>query len=235
MLTNIEKDKLIRFWSKECKKVDLKPRYCNMATINLFNKIFPDVKNKKILNMGCGQDILMDYFKKRKAKIIGIDICPEIIRRMRKKGFKVTEADCRNLPIKDNVFDITFSIGVVEHFKEIYSAIQEHIRVTKKGGKVVVIVPNKLSPFLFLASIYYLLTGDLFRYGKRIVEGKGYTKRKLREMMEGCKDIKIFSYSTSSLLRILTKKYNKKMANQIERSQLNKRFGFLLFAIGTKV
>lgn len=52
--------------------------------------------------------------------------------------------------------------------------------------------------------------------------------------MVGCKDINIFSYSSSSVLRVITKKHNKTLANIIENNFLNRKFGLLLFAIGIK-
>ena len=235
MVNQKEKEKLIKFWSEEYKKVDSKPRYCNIATINLFDKFFPDVKNKKVLDVGCGHDILMDYFKKRGAKITGVDICPSVIQKLKDEGFDAIEADCCNLPIKNNSFDITFSIGVVEHFKNSEEAIKEHIRVTKQGGKVVIIVPNLISPFLFCASLFYLVTGDLLKYGKKTVDGRYFTNKQLKNLMEGCKNVEVFTYSSSSFLKLFTKKYNKRLAEFIENNYINKKYGFILFAIGTKV
>lgn len=235
MLNPKEKDKLVKFWSEEYKQVDSRPRYCNLATISLFDKLFLDVKNKQVLDIGCGHDLLMDYFRNRGAKITGIDLCPEVVNEMKKDGFNVIEADCCNLPMKDNTFDITFSIGVVEHFEKTKEAIKEHIRVTKKGGRVVVIIPNLISPFCFCASAFHLVTGSLLKYGKRTVDGKYFTKSQLRKMMEGCQDIKISTYSSSSLLRSVTKEYNKKLAETIENSYINKKYGLLLFAVGTKI
>ncbi len=234
MVSEKEKEKIIEYWSREYKKVDSKPRYCNIATINLFNRFFPDLKNKKVLDIGCGHDMVMNYFKNKKAKIVGVDICPEVVKKMQEEGFEIIEADCCSLPFEDNTFDIVFSIGVVEHFKDTEKAVREHIRVAKKRGKVVIIIPNLIGPFFFICILYYLLNGDLLKYGKTASDGKYFTKKKLKNMMKGCKDIKILCYSSSALLRMCAKKYNKKLAESIENSWLNKKVGLLLFAIGTK-
>ena len=51
------------------------------------------------------------------------------------------------LPLKDNSVDFVFSSHVIEHFYNPMSAIREWTRVVKKGGHIVMIVPNKKYTF----------------------------------------------------------------------------------------
>lgn len=234
MVTEKEKKNLVDYWSAEYKKVDTKPRYCNLALIKLFERYLPDLKGKKVLDVGCGHDILMPYFKKRGAIISGVDICPEVVSLLEKEGFEAILSDCCDMPIRDSSYDITFSIGVFEHFDGTEKAVREQIRVTRRGGKVIIILPNLISPFFFGAALVQLVNGNLFRYGKKITDGRYFTSNQLRKMMKGCKNIKIIKFSTSSFLKLCTNKYNKNLAEFVESSSLNRNFGFLLFAIGTK-
>lgn len=47
-----------------------------------------------------------------------------------------------DLPFKDNTFDYVFTSHVMEHFFDPIKAIQEHLRVIKKGGVLVYIIPH---------------------------------------------------------------------------------------------
>ena len=46
-----------------------------------------------------------------------------------------------DLPFKDNTFDYVFTSHVMEHFFDPIKAIKEHLRVIKKGGYLVYIIP----------------------------------------------------------------------------------------------
>jgi len=39
-------------------------------------------------------------------------------------------------------FDLVYSAGLVEHFDDTRAAVKEHFRLTKPGGRLVIIVPN---------------------------------------------------------------------------------------------
>ena len=47
-----------------------------------------------------------------------------------------------DLPFKDDTFDYVFTSHVMEHFFDPIKAIQEHLRVIKKGGVLVYIIPH---------------------------------------------------------------------------------------------
>lgn len=47
-----------------------------------------------------------------------------------------------DLPFKDNTFDYVFTSHVMEHFFDPIKAIKEHLRVIKKGGYLLYIIPN---------------------------------------------------------------------------------------------
>jgi ubiquinone/menaquinone biosynthesis C-methylase UbiE len=53
--------------------------------------------------------------------------------------------DARKLPFCDHTFDLTYSLGVIEHFPETLDALREHARVTKRNGYILITTPH-LSP-----------------------------------------------------------------------------------------
>lgn len=69
--------------------------------------------------------------------------------------------DARKLPFPDNTFDLVYSLGVIEHFPETSSAVNEHARVVKNGGHVLITTPH-LSVFTPLRYMLYLINEKKF-------------------------------------------------------------------------
>jgi len=51
-------------------------------------------------------------------------------------------ADGRSCPFKDNTFDIVFHQGLLEHFPSPYKLLCENLRILKRGGLLLVDVPQ---------------------------------------------------------------------------------------------
>jgi SAM-dependent methyltransferase len=125
----------------------------------LISKIPGGLKDKTVLNVGTFFPIDEIYFASRVKEFYSIDIAPEIIRvanqiadkeihpEFRKK-IHIQVADATNLPFESNFFDLAFSFSTLEHIPEKEKremAFKELIRVTRKGGYVIITVPNKLN------------------------------------------------------------------------------------------
>ena len=67
------------------------------------------------------------------------------------------------LPFKDDSFDVVYSEGVIEHFplQESQAMVAEHARVCRRGGLVIVSVPNR---FALFHSLTKLLLGERFLF-----------------------------------------------------------------------
>lgn len=93
--------------------------------------------NSKILDAGCGNGKNMMY--RKDLDMFGIDNCQQFITICQEQNLNVVYADILNIPYPDDYFDSTMSIAVIHHLKSFSdrcSAVQEMIRVTKKGGQV---------------------------------------------------------------------------------------------------
>jgi len=79
------------------------------------------------------------------------------------KKIHFSVADAANLPFKDNSFDISMSFSTLEHIpdeKQRQEAFREMARVTKRGGCVIITVPNKLNFLAYRRSSRLQNQGD---------------------------------------------------------------------------
>lgn len=82
------------------------------------------------------------------------------------------------LPFEDESFDFVYSLGLIEHFPETESArlVNEHVRVCRPGGSVLISVPNWLN---LPHTISKWAQGKKYRYYPE----RSYTPGKLRKVM----------------------------------------------------
>lgn len=108
------------------------------------------VKNKKVLDLGCGEGYGSYILKEYAKEVTGVDISEEAIKEATKthkaKNLKyqtINNIEKESLPFKDNSFDIVISFQVVEHIKNTDKYFKEINRVLKYGGTLILITPNK--------------------------------------------------------------------------------------------
>ncbi len=110
------------------------------ATLSLLK----NVKNKEILDLGCGPGIYAEILERRGGRVSGIDISSRMIELAKSNAknvdFKV--GTVYKLPYKSSSFDIVLSTFVVEHFERLDNAFQEVNRVLKKGGTFIFSIYN---------------------------------------------------------------------------------------------
>lgn len=85
------------------------------------------MKNKKILNVACGNDTYGTDF---------VDLYPSRSEVIKWDGEK------DRLPFPNGTFDEVYSAFFVEHLKNTHLALNEMVRVLKKGGKLIIKTDN---------------------------------------------------------------------------------------------
>ncbi len=102
--------------------------------------------NSLVLEVGSGTGYTTEEIAKlvSEERIFCVDITPEQIEKARKRlkaNFIIGDAE--NLPFRDRTFDSTISAGSIEYWPNPTKGIEEMARVTKKGGKVVILAPRR--------------------------------------------------------------------------------------------
>lgn len=153
-LVEIEKIDVEKYFSTE-------PSFDYQLAINMLG----DIKEKRILDLGCGLGESSVYFALRGTKVIAVDISPGMlvcVRRLAEKygvssDIKYIEAPAEKIPLPSASVDLVFG-GNVLHHVDIEKTSKELKRILKRGGKAVFIEPLGYNPII---QIYRKLAGDV--------------------------------------------------------------------------
>ena len=150
-----------------------------------------------VLEIGCGTGFTTTGIVNvvGEKNVVALDLTPEQMNKAVKRlpNVKFVRGDAENLPFKDNCFDAAISAGSIEYWPNPLKGIKEMVRVTKSGGRVVVLAPRKPDNFFIrkfaesimlfpstqqcfswflkagLEDIEYIETGPYFFWNKLVV------------------------------------------------------------------
>ncbi len=103
-------------------------------------------KEAKIVELGCGSGSMLSFFRKLGYQnTIGIDIFESSLALCKRlfnlnKGKDVFLMDAFNIKFEDNSFDLVFSGGMIEHYKDPGKIVKNHCRISK--SRVLIIQPD---------------------------------------------------------------------------------------------
>jgi ubiquinone/menaquinone biosynthesis C-methylase UbiE len=160
----------------------LAKRYHKITAHHFFNAYFEVpatssllkyVRNKKILDLGCGTGRHTIILKKRGAKVWGLDLSPKMLEiaksEIKDVDFKV--GSVYKLPYKSNFFDVVVAGLVIGYFKNLDNAFKEIYRVLKNNGIFVFSFTNPLTEI----STHIKDKPETYRkFGNYFKEGKTY-------------------------------------------------------------
>ncbi len=135
----------------------------------------------KVLEVGAGTGRDSVLIASRGAKVYALDNSQEALNLMRtslEKSIDIVCGDALDLPFADESFDIVFHQGLLEHFKHPSKLLDENRRVLRKGGILLVDVPQRFH-------YYTLLKHGLMLIGKWFAGWETeFTPGQLRALIE---------------------------------------------------
>ena len=112
----------------------------------------------RVLDVGCGvgtADVSLGQLDISQLRLFGVDRIlsrvSEAVGATRAHNIRVgfAAADACRLPFKSNSFDSTFCVAMLQHVRELSTAVQELARVTKPGGRVLAVEPDNAARYWY--------------------------------------------------------------------------------------
>ena len=101
-------------------------------------------RDKKLLDLGCGNGDNCFYYSHRGWQVVGVDIDISVAQaKYPQLNFITMAAECLDFP--NDSFDEIHSRDVLEHVEDFSLALKEISRVLKKDGKLIISVPTARS------------------------------------------------------------------------------------------
>lgn len=90
---------------------------------------------QSLLDLGCGTGFILNLARKYFEVVIGIDITPAMLRKVKPGGrVSLVEASAENLPLPANQFDVCTAYSFLHHLYDLRPALQEALRCLRPGG-----------------------------------------------------------------------------------------------------
>lgn len=140
-----------------------------------------DVSGKTVLDYGCGageNSVLIASHGA--AKVVGIDISPELVelgeKRLALHGFaenaELRVGSAHELPLADGSVDVVFGMAILHHL-DLQLASDEVFRVLKKGGRAIFLEPVRNSRFVrFVRNLIPYESPDVSPFERPLTEAE---------------------------------------------------------------
>lgn len=128
--------------------------------VNELTKV-TSIPGKKILEVGTGTGRDGLKMSRLGGIVYLLDYSKESLRLVRSSAestdAKLILADGRSCPFNDNTFDVVFHQGLLEHFPSPFDLLRENLRILKKGGLLVIDVPQTYHIYTILKHVLITL------------------------------------------------------------------------------
>ncbi len=103
-----------------------------------------ELKDKKVLDLGCGKGRLAKILIGKGASVTGVDLSEKLLEVASRNviGANFIVGSATELPLADDSFDFIICVEVLEHVPNYKKAVEEMMRVLKKNGKIIIIDKN---------------------------------------------------------------------------------------------
>ncbi|MCK9330676.1 MAG: class I SAM-dependent methyltransferase [Candidatus Cloacimonetes bacterium] len=165
-----------KIWRKDQIISDYSIRYLNFMTE--LERALPT--GSTVCEAGCGTGQTLRIFSSR-HRTVGFDISKNALTLAKSNCNAPIQGDIFRIPLRDGTCDLVYNSGVIEHFAypANVAAVTEMARVTRRGGRIIVIVPNTLC-------LWYKIGKEIAYRVKRFEFGyeEDYSPGRLRTTLE---------------------------------------------------
>jgi ubiquinone/menaquinone biosynthesis C-methylase UbiE len=122
-----------------------------------------EVAGLRVLEVGAGSGRDTLALARAGARAMVLDYSPMslelVARQARDQQIPVAlvRADALTMPFRDGTFDIVFHQGLLEHFRDPQPLLRECARVTARGGRMIVDVPQTFHPYTLMKQTLIVL------------------------------------------------------------------------------
>lgn len=175
-------------------------------------------KNIEILvDIGCNSGTLTEFMKKTSGakRVIGFDIDKNCIEYARKKrpNIEFYVRDGRKLDIlPKNFADVVTLIEVLEHVEDPINLLKEAKRILKKGGYIIIVIPNENS--ILFKIIWFIWTKTFGKIWKDAHLSELDEKKSIQLLNNlNLKILKIIKLNFGMLILLFAKKLDTNICN----------------------
>jgi SAM-dependent methyltransferase len=109
---------------------------------DLLATAFADGAQVPLLDAGCGVGAMTESLAEAGVRVIGIDYSIGSIAAAGDRRLRPVAGDLTSLPFCDESFARIASVGVIQHFTDPARMLRELLRVTRRGGDLVIATTN---------------------------------------------------------------------------------------------
>lgn len=100
-----------------------------------------------VLDVACGDGVLVELLARRARSVTGVDISPRLISAAQRRlgearNVKLLEADMHQLPLTDAAYDHVFLMHALAYTRKPQDVIREAARLLRPGGRLVIAALN---------------------------------------------------------------------------------------------
>lgn len=137
-------DKIISQFSQQAIPFAQNLAHSHQESLELFQKLAQFSGKEIVLDSGCGPGLVSCFLAPFVNEIHGVDLTPAMISLAQKGALEQKISNARfiqgsmlNLPYPENYFDLSLTRFTFHHLKSPIAAFREMIRVTRPGGKII--------------------------------------------------------------------------------------------------